>query len=91
MSRLEHFLQVLTILPCRTEVPTEMLIMSTGEECGNWSFRHLSLPGRTNYFIFKKCGVKAGSGREWQCVEPELDEVMESGRLSPVGVSPYHK
>lgn len=77
MARLERFRKLLDILPATDEIPAELMILSAGAEPGNWSYRHIKMPGETMYFIFRKAGYCDGEKTVWECVDRELDEVMK--------------
>lgn len=77
MARLDRFRILLGILPAIDEIPAELLVLSAGSERGNWSYRHVDMPGKTMYFIFRKAGYCDGLATVWECVDRELDEVMK--------------
>lgn len=77
-ERLDRFKHILNILPGTTEIPAELLVLSAGEQASPWSYRHVEMPGRTIYFIFIKAGFADARTPVWECVDRELNEVMQN-------------
>lgn len=76
-QRLACFREILKALPEPRELPAELLIMSGGERTGHWSYRHVFTTGDTLHFIFRKAGLADGKAIYWECVDRELDELMQ--------------
>jgi hypothetical protein len=75
-ARINSFLEAYAALPLPREVPSELVIISTGAVSVKWSYKHIFTTEETYYFIFRKSEL-TDLNAPWECADRELEALVK--------------